>query len=140
MRRGEDATVRKMGDMTIPLEQRLASAILSLDANGIAACFAPDAAFRALIPPGLLERDGGASTAELIRSWFADSSELQLIEVRAADVSDRRHIFWRFSGIENAERYVVEQHLFCVVEGDRIARADLMCSGFRPEEPKPVGA
>ena len=109
-------------------------AVAAQDAPAIAACFTPGVEFRALIPPGLRERTGAEEAASLVAGWFADSTELHLIESRTEDVSDRLHVVYRFEGVEDEEPYVVEQHLFCVLAGGVIARADLLCSGFRPRD------
>src|SRR4051812_42559273 len=116
--------------MTPPLGTRLVAAIKAQDASAIATCFADDAEFRGLTPPGLRERSGAGETAALIAAWFADSTELDLVDVTTDEVEDRLHIAYRFQGVEDGEPYVVEQHLYCVVEADRIKRADLLCSGF----------
>jgi hypothetical protein len=114
------------------LPQRLVAGIAALDEDAIAACFAADATFRALIPPGLRERTGAAPTASLIASWFRDSTELDLVDQHADEVGDRMQISYRFVGVEEGQPYVVEQHLSCIVGNDKIQRADLLCSGFRP--------
>ena len=41
-------------------------------------------------------------------------------------------ISYRFEGVEEGKPYVVEQQLYCTVAEDKITRADLLCSGFRP--------
>ena len=115
-----------------PLGAQLTAAIAAQDAAAIAACFADDAVFRALTPNGLRERSGAAETAALIEGWFADSTELELVEVTTDEVSDRLHIVYRFQGTEDGEAFAVEQQLYCSVENGRITRADLLCSGFRP--------
>jgi hypothetical protein len=111
---------------------RLVEAIAAQDEAGIAACFATTAAFRALIPPGLRERSGAAETAALIAGWFADSTELSLIEYGTHEVGDRLQVAYRFEGVEEGEPYVVEQQLFATLADGLIERADLVCSGFRP--------
>jgi len=111
---------------------RLIDAVAAQDATALAACFADDVEFRALIPPGLRERSGAIETASLIAAWFADSTELDLVDAKTEEVEDRLHISYRFQGVEEGEPYLVEQHLFCSVEGGRIKRANLLCSGFRP--------
>lgn len=118
--------------MDTSLGARLIEAVAAQDATAIAACFADDAEFRALIPRGLTERSGAIETAALIAAWFADSAELDLVDARTDQVEDRLHVSYRFQGVEDGEPYVVEQHLYCLVEADRIRRADLLCSGFRP--------
>ena len=118
------------------LAQRLVAGIAAQDEDAIAACFAADAAFRALIPPGLRERTGAAPTASLIASWFRDSTELDLVDQHADDVGDRLHIWYRLIGVEEGQPYIVEQHLSCIVSDEKIQRADLLCSGFRPRPPR----
>jgi ketosteroid isomerase-like protein len=111
---------------------RLVKAIASQDTAAISACFAGDAQFRALIPPGLRERTGAPEVAALIAGWFADSTELELVDSETKEVGDRVHVAYRFEGVEEGESYVVEQHLFGSVRDGKIERADLLCSGFRP--------
>ena len=109
-------------------------AISARDTNAIARCFAPDVQFRALTPPGLREREGADEAAALISAWFADSTELDLVEFTTDEVGDRLGFGYRFEGIEEGQPYVVEQHLICTVSDDTILRADLLCSGFRPRD------
>jgi ketosteroid isomerase-like protein len=107
-------------------------AIAARDIASLAACFAGDVEFRALITPGLRERTGADEAAALVFGWFADSTELHLVESRTEEVGDRLHIAYRFEGVEENERYVVEQHVFCELADGVIGRAQLLCSGFRP--------
>lgn len=118
------------------LAERLVSGIAARDEDAIAACFAADAQFRALIPSGVCERTGAADAATLIAAWFRDSSELDLLEKQADGVGDRIHISYRFAGVEEGQPYIVEQHLNCTVTDEKIQRADLLCSGFRPRPPR----
>ena len=111
---------------------RFVEAVAAQDELAIAACLAPGVEFRALIPPGLRERAGAEDAAALVAGWFADSTELDLIESRAEQVGDRLHLAYRFEGIRNGDPYIVEQHLYCTVAGGVIERADLLCSGRRP--------
>jgi ketosteroid isomerase-like protein len=113
---------------------RFVEAIGARDRAALAACFAGDAQFRALIPPGLRERTGAGDAADLVVSWFADSTELELVAARAETVGDRLHLAYRFRGVEEGEPYVVEQQVYCAVTDGRIASASLLCSGFRPPD------
>ena len=110
----------------------LVAAIAGQDRAALAACFAQDVQIRALIPPGLRERTGADDAAALIAGWFADSTVLELVDAGAKQVGDRLHVSYRVEGVEEGEPYVVEQHLYCTLADGRIARADLLCSGFRP--------
>lgn len=113
------------------LGAKLVEAVATQDESAIEACFADDAQFRALVPSGLRERNGAVETASLISGWFADSTELDLVESRTEEVGDRLHISYRFQGVEEGEPYLVEQHLYCGVRDGLIERANLLCSGFR---------
>jgi hypothetical protein len=121
-----------MSPVTREVGSRLVEAIAARDEPGIATCFAPGVQLRALLPPGLRERAGANDAAALIVGWYVDSTELSLIDSRTEEVGDRLHITYRFEGVEDGEPYVVEQQLYCVLEGGAIERADLLCSGFRP--------
>ena len=116
---------------TTSLSATLTAAIAAQDGAAIAACFADHAEFLALTPPGLRERSGATEIAALIEGWFADSTELELVEETTAEVADRLHISYRLQGIEEGEAFTVEQQLYCSVEAGRITRGDLLCSGFR---------
>jgi hypothetical protein len=120
--------------MAPSIGKRLAEAVAAQDASAIAACFAPGVEFRALVPPGVRERTGAEDAAALIAGWFADSTELDLVESQTEEVGDRLHVAYRFEGVEDGEPYVVEQHLYCMLTGGIIERADLLCSGFRPRD------
>ena len=111
------------------------AAVAEQDVGALAGCFTAEAELRALIPPGIRERTGQSDAAALIAGWFADATELELLDSDVTDVGDRVHVWYRFRGVENGEPFVVEQQLYCTVESDAIARASLLCSGFRPSHP-----
>jgi hypothetical protein len=113
---------------------RFVEAVTAQDESAIAACFSRGAEFRALVPPGLRERSGAENAAALVAGWFADSTELNLVESRTDEIGDRLRVSYRLEGVEDGESYVVEQHLFCVVADGVIERADLLCSGRRPRQ------
>ena len=123
-------TLTEMAERSIGT--RFVEAVAAQDESAIAACLAPGVEFRALLPPGLRERIGAKDAAALVAGWFADSTELDLIESRAEQVGDRLHLAYRFEGIRNGDPYIVEQHLYCTVASGVIERADLLCSGRRP--------
>jgi SnoaL-like domain len=118
--------------MAASIGTRFAGAVAARDESAIAACFTPGVEFRALVPPGLRERVGAEAAAAMVAGWFADSTELDLVESTVGEVGDRLQVAYRFEGVEDGRPYVVEQHLCCVLSGGLIERADLLCSGFRP--------
>ena len=114
------------------VSSELVQAVAAQDDSALQACFAADVEFRGLTPFGLRERTGAAETAALISAWFADSTELDLVDTHTEEVGDRLYISYRFHGVEEGEPYIVEQHLYCNVGEGVIERAELLCSGFRP--------
>lgn len=114
------------------LGSELVQAIAAQDESALQACFAGEVQFRALTPPGLRERTGAAEAASLILAWFADSTELDLVDTHTDEVGDRLHISYRFEGVEEGDPFVVEQHLYCSLGDGVIEQADLLCSGFLP--------
>lgn len=93
---------------------------------------------RALIPPGPIELSGAEAAAAKFSSWFGDAEELELVRAGSDTVADRLHVFYRLRVKKPGElRTIVEQHLICALEHDRITALDLVCSGFRPDEAEP---
>jgi ketosteroid isomerase-like protein len=111
---------------------RFVAAIAAQDEAALARCFAPDARLRALVPRGLREREGAVEASALVAGWFADATELDLVESSESEVVDRLHVAYRFDVVEEGDPYSVEQQLYCTVEDGLIASVDLVCSGFRP--------
>jgi ketosteroid isomerase-like protein len=111
---------------------RLVRAIAEQDQPALAECFAANAELRALTPHGLREGAGAIEAASMISRWFGDSTELHLLDSRSDELADRMHVSYRLEGVEEGEPYLVEQHLYCTVADGKVARADLLCSGFRP--------
>jgi hypothetical protein len=118
--------------MSDSVGERLVAGIVAQDAAAIASCFADEVEFRALSPNGLRERTGAAEAGALVAGWFGDSTVLELVDSHTDEVADKLHISYRFEGVEEGEPYVVEQQLYCVLNGGgKIERADLLCSGFQ---------
>jgi SnoaL-like domain len=111
---------------------RFVEAVAAQDEPAIRACLAPGVVFRALVPPGLRERTGNEDAAALVAGWFADWTELDLVESRVDDVGDRLHLGYRIEGVEHGDPIIVEQHVYCEVADGVIEHADLLCSGPRP--------
>lgn len=97
----------------------------------------PDARFRALLPPGPREWAGAQVIADQFAHWFGNTSDFELVEAAAGEVGGRLHLHWRFR--LQAERlgagwFTVEQQAYADAADDgRIARLDLLCTGYRRE-------
>jgi Domain of unknown function (DUF4440) len=111
--------------------ERFVRAVAAQDARAIEGCFAPGATLRALIPPGLREREGAAEAAALVSGWFADRTELVLDDFTVEVVGDRLHVAYRLHGVEDGEPFVVQQQLYCALGDGVVEHAQLLCSGFR---------
>ncbi len=98
---------------------------------------APDACLRALVPSGLRERAGADAIAGQFARWFGDTGDFELVEATVGEVGGRLHLRWRLR--LQAERlgagwFTVEQQVYADTDdGGRIARLDLLCTGYRPE-------
>jgi SnoaL-like domain len=110
------------------------TALAQRDFPRLANTLTPDVRMRALIPPGPVEVSGAEAAAAKFSSWFADAEELELVCSGSDAVADRLHVFYRLRVKKPGDvRKIVEQHLLCAFDDDRITALDLVCSGFRPE-------
>ncbi len=95
-----------------------------------------DARLRALLPGGLREWTGAETIADVFARWFGGTEEFELVEATVGEVGGRLHLHWRLR--LRAERlgpgwFTVEQQAYAdTADGGRIARLDLLCTGYRP--------
>jgi hypothetical protein len=112
----------------------LITALAQRDFPRLANTLTPEVRMRALIPPGPVEVLGAEAVAAKFSSWFADAEELELVRSGSDTVADRLHVFYRLRLKKPGDlRKIVEQHLLCAFDEDRITAFDLVCSGFRPD-------
>jgi hypothetical protein len=96
-----------------------------------------DACLRALLPSGLLERAGAEAIARVFARWFGHTEDFELIEASVGEMGGRLHLQWRLR--LRAQRlgagwFTVEQQAYADTDDSgRIARIDLLCTGYRPE-------
>src|SRR5580658_10503363 len=96
---------------------------------------AANACLRALLPSGLREWAGADAIAHRFERWFGDTEDFDLVEAAVGEVGDRLHLHWRLR--LRAERlgtgwFTVEQQAYADTDhSGRIARLDLLCTGFR---------
>jgi hypothetical protein len=135
--------------MTTPRNHRTAGVVPESPAgpflDGLAAqdfarlggVLAANACLRALLPAGLREWAGADAIAHRFERWFGDTEDFELVEATAGEVGGRLHMNWRLR--LRAERlgsgwFTVEQQAYADTdESGRIARLDLLCTGYRPE-------
>ena len=113
---------------------KFVAALAERDYSRLAGTLAPDVRMRALIPPGSIEISGPEATSAKFSSWFGDAEQLELVSSGSEAIADRLHVYYRLRVRKPGDVWkLVEQHLLCAFDGDRIAALDLVCSGFRPD-------
>jgi len=112
---------------------RFVAALADRDFARLADTLTSDVRMRALIPPGLVEISGAEAATAKFESWFGDAEEFGLIRSGSVAVADRLHVFYRLRVRKpgNVPK-LVEQHVLCTLDTDRINGLDLVCTGFRP--------
>jgi hypothetical protein len=97
-----------------------------------------DARLRALLPRGLREWAGAEVIADQFACWFGDTEDFELVEATVGEVGGRLHLHWRLrlqAKRLGAGWFTVEQQAYAdTAPGGRIARLDLLCTGYRPED------
>jgi hypothetical protein len=128
---------------TVPTDHAAATAAAFLqgladqDFAQLGGALAADARLRALLPKGLREWTGAEAVAGQFARWFGDTEDFELVEATLGEVGGRLQLRWRLR--LRAERlgagwFTVEQQAYGDAgEGGRIARLDLVCTGYRPE-------
>jgi len=121
------------GATTAPPRPALAGAFLQSladqDFAALGGALAADARLR--------EWNGGEEIAGQFARWFGDTEDFELVEATLGEVGGRLQLRWRLR--LRAERlgagwFTVEQQAYGDAgEDGRIARLDLVCTGYRPE-------
>ena len=107
------------------------------DFDKIGGTLTADARLRALLPKGLREWTGGEAIAGQFAHWFGDTEDFELVEATLGEVGGRLGLRWRLR--LRAQRlgagwFTVEQQAYAdACEDGRLARLDLVCTGYRPE-------
>ena len=115
----------------------LLEGLAAQDFTLVGAAFTSDAQLRALLPARLRECAGADVIAEQFAGWFGETEAFEFLEAEADEVGGRLHLQWRLR--LRAERigagwFTVEQQAYADTADDgRIARLDLVCTGYRPE-------
>jgi hypothetical protein len=113
----------------------LAGAFLDTFTDGrfadLAVHLTPDARFRALLPPCVLE--GGVGTmVERFTDWFGGPGRFVVDDAGVGAVGRRLYLRWRVRADRAGVPCQLEQHVYLSTAGDRIGQVDLICSGFQP--------
>jgi hypothetical protein len=112
--------------------------LVAQDFGKLGDALAANVQLRALLPRGLREWTGAETIADVFAGWFGDTQDFALVEATIGEVGGRLRLHWRLR--LRAERlgagwFTVEQQAYADPgEGGRIARLDLLCTGYRPED------
>lgn len=95
-----------------------------------------DVEFRALIPPGIVQHATATASAGQFEQWFGDADyEFEVVESAVGRFGARAYArwvvrMWPVGQPDQTRR--AEQHVY-LSGGERVARLDLICSGFQSE-------
>jgi hypothetical protein len=101
--------------------------------EGLIQLFSDDIFFRALIPSSIVTLNDSHKTADKLKSWFytEEPEKYEIIESSSEVLVDCLYINYKIFLTYKDNPYNVEQQLYCEIEGDRICKLSLICSGFR---------
>ena len=110
------------------VNKRSVHALARQDFVDLAACFSPDARFRALVPRGLREASGMEEPAHYFQIWFGAADRVEVLHSSFEPMADRYHLAWRLRVFNVAGQRLVEQQAYATLRDDRFANFDLLCS------------
>lgn len=96
--------------------------------------FHPQVTCRLLIPSGLLTPVSAPTLMRYFRQWFGEADHFNIEGSHITRVGDRLHIGYHIRLREGGLWYLVEQQTYSQLDGDKITRFDLLCSGFRLDD------
>lgn len=105
------------------------------DFTRLGGALSADAQLRALLPRRVLERSGAEEVAAAFAHWFGDTQGFDLVEASVGEIGGRLHLRWRVrlqAARLGAGWFTVEQQSYADTADGRIARLDLLCTGYRP--------
>jgi TusA-related sulfurtransferase len=115
-------------------------ALAARDFDRLAACLAPSAQARLLLPRRVEEIDGRDQIRGRLEGWFGSASEFSVVACGRDEIGDRQRASWRFRLIRDGQSWEqIEQTAYMNLGADGIERIDLLCSGFMLDA-EPEGA
>jgi hypothetical protein len=112
-------------------------ALANRDYAKMATTVGPTVRFRAMLPPGPMDREGPEAVAEAFSSWFGGADDFELVDATVGEVGGRLHLSWRLrvrpAPFDIGEGWhVIEQQAYADAT-ETIEALDLLCSGFQAE-------
>ncbi|MGH3508816.1 MAG: nuclear transport factor 2 family protein [Nocardioidaceae bacterium] len=118
---------------------RFLEALAAQDFAVLASVLADDVELRALLPGGYQECAGPDEVAGCFRRWLGDTDDFEVVDVALFEIGGRVHLRWRLRLRQprlGAGWFTIEQQAYADPDTSsppRIARLDLLCSGYRAE-------
>ena len=117
------------------LGHRFAAAIAARDRAALIGMLDAQVDFRALTPGRVWEARTAATVIDdvILGKWFEPSDRVEHVEaVETGMVGDRCRLGYRLQVTNEEGSFVVEQHAFFDISGNKITWLRMLCSGFRP--------
>lgn len=111
----------------------LVDALVEHDFEGVAAVFAPDADFRALLPREQVDARGAREAAAWFLSWFGDAQSLSLRALDAEALGQVTSFRFRLRARKPRGWSEIVQVGVCEASGGAVTAMHLACSGFQYE-------
>jgi len=118
---------------TTSAAQAFVDALVRLDFEGLEATLEPKVEFRALVPGELVNVSTAPEVVQCFRRWLGDKTGLELLHHKSEMLMDRLLMEYRLRLHKKGQPYLAEQRLFCIIENEKFAVIDLICSGLLPE-------
>src|SRR5262245_62066861 len=99
---------------------RFLDALAQRDFGALAACFAPDAQLRAVVPPGVREDDGAEAIAARLERWVGETGTV--VDSSADMVSDILRLRYVIREVAEQGPTVFEQTAYAEVDGGAITK------------------
>ena len=121
--------------------QQFADAFLQNDWHTLRRLLADDVAFRALLPPRIVEIETADEAVTIMTSWFDGDqtmTDIETIDIEPMSVKER--VAYRFHIRDDLTKrsYRVEQHAYLTLNKEgKIEKVDLICSGWIPHQAQP---
>ncbi len=109
----------------------LVEALVEHDFEGVAAAFAPEAAFRALLPREQVDARGAGEAAAWFLTWFGDAQALSVCGLDAAALGQVTTFRFHLRARKPRGWSEIVQAGVCESSGGAITSMRLACSGFQ---------
>jgi hypothetical protein len=116
--------------------RRLLAAIVDRDEATLFELFAPDLWFRAMLVHEVVEHHDAVAALAMFRGWFGRGIPVEVLHTATYPVASRQYLSYRLR-LQPVWApdvwHVIEQSGYVRVRDGRVARLDLVCTGFVPE-------